>query len=124
MSEAMVFLVCWLGFMAVVFGALAVAWNFDRLVVLALDLTDIPVFAEARMVAALIYRHPEQWTIGSYAMKHPEIGELSSGHCASVRVEGSFGRWEPNLFERRIIWNAIMWRQRSQIRTLARKQIG
>ena len=125
MSEGawlLLFLAAWFVFC---FGCMGAAWNFDRIVVMVLDVTDIPVFAEARMIAALIYRQSEQWEITSGGMKHPEIGKLGFyTRASSVEMDGAFGKWEPNIFEKRIIWNAIVWRQRTQIRTMARKQIG
>ena len=87
-------------FMAAVFSIfgsiLIVVFHGDRLLVMVLRLIDAPVYPEARMIAALIYQHPEQWKMGTYQMEHPSVGQIWAGHSANgVHIEGKFGRWDP-----------------------------
>jgi hypothetical protein len=120
MSKGMLFLVCWAGFMAFVGSVLVLAMNYDRVLVAFFRLCDAPVCAEARMIAGMIYRHPEQWTAsGSYTLKHPKVGEIWSGSGATgLHVEGAFGRWNPNVVERRIIFDAIAWYRTAYMKRL------
>jgi hypothetical protein len=121
MNPALVFLVCWLLCCAFVALVIIAGVNFDRIAVAFLCLINAPVYEEARRIAALIYQHPEQWTMRSYTLTHPRVGEIWSGlGCnSSLHIEGhGFGRWDPNFIERRIINNAIAWYRRVYIKHL------
>ena len=115
----MIFLIVWLAFCIFIFGGIAGAINFDRLLVMFLCLINAPVYEEARRLADLIYQHPEQWKLSSYTMTHPKIGDIWSIGALGLHVEGrGFGRWDPNFIERRIIYNAIAWYRRVYIKGL------
>ena len=121
MNEATAFLIVWLGSCAAIASCIVAAVNFDRIAALAIDLGDLPVCITAQMVAAEIYRHPEQWEVSAYAIRHPVLGEIRTSYVSGVQIKGEFGEWTPSPIERRIIFNAIIWRQRQCIRSLLRE---
>jgi hypothetical protein len=55
MSEGILFLVCWAGSMAFVGSVVALMMNYDRVLVAIFRLCDAPVYAEARMIAGMIF---------------------------------------------------------------------
>ena len=119
MNEATAFLIVWLGSCAAIASCIVAAVNFDRIAALAIDLGDLPVCITAQMVAAEIYRHPEQWEVSAHTLKHPALGEIHLLYASSMRITGEkFGEWTPGRIESRIIYNAVLWRQRRCIRTL------
>jgi hypothetical protein len=119
MNPGLAFLLFMAAIFLIIGSILTVVFQGDRLLVMVLRLIDAPVYPEARMIAALIYRHPEQWKMGTYQMEHPSVGQIWVGHSASgVHVEGKFGRWDPNLIERRIIANAVAWYRSAYIKQL------
>ena len=102
---------------ALLMGAMAVLMNYDRIIARAVEWFEIPFWLEAQIIAASIHRSPEEWEVSRSSMKHPALGEINTYSSISVEIFGHrFGRWQPNAIERRIIWNAIEWRQRSAIR--------
>jgi hypothetical protein len=124
MDPGVIFAFLFFGICAAIVATGLVAMHFDHIAVFALRLVGAPVFEEARMVAALLYQHPEQWTVTSYGMEHPQVGKLHSvTHVAGLHITGPFGDWQPNFIERRIIWNAVHWHQRAHIKRLLRQSM-
>ena len=119
------FFVVWLSCSALLFGIVAGGVNFDKLVVFFLSAIDAPVYPEARALAGLIYRYPEQWTLTAVYLKHPTIGNVRDGPGPSfTHVEGpTFGTWEPTYIERRILFDAVRWWKRVYVRSLVHKAI-
>ena len=112
----MTFLIRWLAFCFLIPGVVAAIMNFDRIAVLALREIETPFFREAWAVAELIYRRSEPWQVDRYELTHPKVGRISHfGYAVGLSVSGPFGEWRPNFIERRIIWNAIAWRQRASV---------
>lgn len=116
------FMVCWIGFCLAVAGFVIAAMNYDYIAVLVLRMINAPVFPEARMVAALMYQHPEQWKADSYGMEHSKVGRMRLGY-RSIEISGPFGSWEPNTIERRILWEAIKWYRAAYIKSLLVKAL-
>ena len=124
MSSGM-FLVVWLGSCGLFFCAIAAIMNYDVVVVFVLRAVNAPVYSEARMIAALLYQHPEQWKASTYSLEHPTLGTLrASTYVSSVELDGQFGHWQPTAIEKRIIWNAVSWYRRDYIKSLLRKAAG
>ena len=109
MNAVVFFLIVWLSLCLLLFGGVTCPLWFDRLAVFVLRFVDSPLYPEARMVAALIYQHPEQWKASSYSMEHPRVGRITGSSQQSVEIAGDFGKWEPSAIERRIIFNALHW---------------
>ena len=126
MHEAIVFLIVWLGGCAIVAGVVVIVVNFDRIAAFVIDVTDAPICLTAQMVAALIHQSPAEWENDEhrpYAIRHGDI-EVHGSCVRAVEVRGpQFGAYEPNAIERRIIWNAVTWRQRRHIQGLAHKAL-
>jgi hypothetical protein len=114
-----VIFLCVTGIWAFAMGLMLAAFHYDKIIVWLLDWTDLPLFPHARLIAASIYRHPEQWESTDYGLAHKELGRMSSSGLASP-----FGKWEPNKIEKRIIENAIVWQQRKHIETALIKRIN
>ena len=108
----------WLAFMCFLIGGFLNTMCGDRIAVFVLRAIDSPRFPEARMVAALIYQHPEQWTATSYSMEHPKVGRITGSSALSMEVQASFGNWEPSRIERRILFNAISWYRHDYMKVL------
>ena len=123
MHEAITFLIVWLGTCAGVGVIIAAGMNFDRIAAFVIDLGDLPLCITAQMIATEIRRHPEQWEASAYAIRHPVLGEIRTSYVSSVQIKGEFGEWTPSPIERRIIFNAIIWRQRQCIRGLLREEM-
>ena len=94
MSEGAWFLLGMAVWLVFCFGSLGAAWNFDRIVVMVLDVVDIPVFAEARMIAALIY-HPAR-TLGDHERRNEATRRSANLAFTSARPaskpDGAFGK--------------------------------
>jgi hypothetical protein len=75
------------------------------------------------MIADLIYRHPERFEGDSRTLNHPEFVRIRGSYASNLSIEGPAGEWEPNFIERRIIWNAIVWRRREAIKKLAYQRL-
>lgn len=102
-------------------GFIVAVVNGDRLVVIACCLLRLPVFVEARMIAALIHQRPEEWSSGRRSLHHASVGSITvSVAPLHVDVSTALGNWRPNAFERRIIWDAAQWR----LRTYVRQRVG
>ena len=120
-----IFLVGWLAFCGLAAGIIAACINYDIVVVFVLRAINAPVYEEARMIAASLYQHPEQWKADTYCLEHPTLGLLrTSVWVGSVELSGPFGHWEPNRIEKRIIWDAVQWYRRGYIKSLLRKGIA
>lgn len=120
MSADMLFFVLWLSSLAAIPAIVLSIVHFDRIALVFLHAINAPVYEEARRIAALIYQHPEQWTMSQFSLTHPVIGEICCvlGAC-SIHFEGKgFGRWESSRIERRIIYNAISWYRHDYIKHL------
>lgn len=118
------FLFWWVLFCASMFGLIACGVNFDRVAVFFLSALNLPVYLEARRVAALLYQHPEQWRIEPIVRNlfHPTVGAIEGiNYPSNVHVVGPYGRWEPTRIEKRIIWNAVQWWQHAYIGSLLMK---
>lgn len=105
-------------------AAVAAAVNYERVAVFVLRAINAPVYEEARMIAGLIYQHPEQWKVDSYGMEHPKVGRMRTAYSSGVELDGRYGNWEPNAIERHIIWKAVRWYRNTYIKSLLRKEIG
>jgi hypothetical protein len=124
MNPGVVFLTWWLGSMALVVCLIIAGVNYDHVTLFVLRAVNAPVYQEARMVAALIYQHPEEWKASSYTMEHTKVGSLRSAiSAASIELHGPYGNWEPNAIERLIIWNAVQWYRHTYVKSLLRKEI-
>jgi hypothetical protein len=56
-------------------------------------LANAPVCGQARMIAASIYQHPEQWKPSKYELAHEKIGAIWIGSRAfGLHVDGPFGQ--------------------------------
>jgi hypothetical protein len=121
MTEGIIFIICAGLFWGIAMGTI---FHFDRIIVFVLSEIDAPLFATAWGVAELIERFPEQFTATDYHLKHPTLGDIRTGSVNSVRISGAHGEWEPNFFERRIIWDAVVRHQQRAIRSALRRQIG
>jgi hypothetical protein len=116
MSEFALFLVVWLALCSLVPCGMLIVMNLDRIVVFVLREIETPLFREAWTIADLICRYPEQWEVEGRALKHAKIGRVQhSSGALGLSVSGPFGEWRPNFIERRIIWDAIAWRQRASL---------
>jgi hypothetical protein len=125
MNPGMVFLCWWAGSMVFIACFILAGVNYDRVTLFVLRAVNAPVYEEARMIAALIYQHPEEWKASSYGMEHPKAGSMRSAYGASsIELDGPYGRWEPNAIERLIIWNAVYWYRHTYVKSLLRKEIG
>ncbi len=112
-------------FMSAVGLVLLTVFNFDRILVFLLRLTNAPVCGQARMIAASIYQHPEQWKPSKYELAHEKIGTIWIGSRSSgLHVDGPFGQWLPNLIERRIIHDAVAWHRNNAIQNLLRTAVA
>lgn len=120
------FLVVWLATCGALVGIVVAGINYDRVALTVLRAINAPVYEEARMIAALIYQHPEQWNeSGGYRLKHPKVGTVKAAFSArSIELDGPYGQWEPNVIERLIIWDAVQWYRRAYIKSLLRKEIA
>jgi hypothetical protein len=107
-------------------GCLIIAGvNYDRVTLFVLRAVNAPVYEEARMIAALIYQHPEEWKARSYGMEHPKAGSMQGVFSASsIELDGPYGRWVPDAIERLIIWNAVRWYRHTYVKSLLRKEIS
>lgn len=125
MSAISLFFVLWLGGCTLLFVAITGGLCFDRIAVFVLSAIDAPVYPEARALAGLIYRYPEQWTLTAVYLKHPTIGNVRDGPGPGfTHVEGSaFGTWEPTYIERRILFDAVRWWKRVYVRSLVHRAI-
>ena len=99
MDPGAIFAFLFFGICAAIVATGLVAMHFDQVAVFALRLVDAPVFEEARMVAALLYQHPEQWNRRpAYGMEHPQVGKLHSAtHVAGLQITGSVRRLAAEL---------------------------
>src|SRR6476660_3906173 len=76
-----------------VMSAAGLIFNFDRVLVFLLRLANAPVCGQARMIAASIYQHPEQWKLSKYELAHEKIGAIWIGSRAfGLHVDGPFGQ--------------------------------
>jgi hypothetical protein len=74
-----------LSLVANVMSAAGLIFNFDRVLVFLLR--------QARMIAASIYQHPEQWKPSKYELAHEKIGAIWIGSRAfGLHVDGPFGQ--------------------------------
>jgi hypothetical protein len=113
----LIFMVVWLLACGAVFGVITALINYDIIMVFVLGALDAPFYGEARRIAWLLHRHPEQWAATSYTLSHAKLGELRGLSPATLSLHGAgFGEWTPTPVERRIVWNAVLWYRREQLR--------
>jgi hypothetical protein len=124
MNPGAVFLFWWLGSCISVAGFIAAAVNYDHVTLFVLRAVNAPVYEEARMIAGLIYQHPEQWKVDSYGMEHPKVGRMRTAYSSGIELDGRYGNWEPNAIERLIIWRAVRWYRHAYVKSLLRKEIS
>lgn len=119
MAEKLLQGAVWGGTIGALIGGLVVpiAIFFDRIVVWIDDRFGQRHFLLARQIAAELRRVPDEWVASLMYLRHNETGiELvasASGEVYEVRTEA--GRWEPNLFEKRILARAVQWRMREKL---------
>jgi len=90
---------------------------WDHVVVWFLRTARIYAFPVAINIAMSIEHHPEQWNSDGYRLSHPIVGSIWTGNEAyGLHIETPFGDWKPNKIERRIIRNAVDWRQKEYVK--------
>jgi hypothetical protein len=113
----LVFMMVWVLACGAVFGLIVALINYDIIMVFVLRALNAPFYPEARRIAWLLYRHPEQWAATSYTLSHAKLGELRGLSPATLSLHGAgFGEWTPTAVEKRIVWNAVLWYRREQLR--------
>lgn len=92
--------------------------HYDRIIVAFIRRLRIPVYPEAVGIALLIYQRPQEWILRTEEMAHEKIGCITTDRGVNgIIVYTAFGRWRPNVIERRIIREAVDWRIKSYVRS-------